>query len=63
MEKTVFEKMRNSNPEYSKYMYLDGYKPEEILSSLRQKMLSELVDDREDDGEEIEIRSIVEVKK
>ena len=63
MEETVFEKMTNNNPEYSKYMYLDGYKPEEILSSLRQKMLSELVDDGEDDGEEIEIHSIVEVKK
>ena len=63
MGETVFEKMTNNNPEYSKYMYLDGYKPEEILSSLRKKMLSELVDDGEDDGEEIEIRSIVEVKK
>ena len=50
-------------PEYNKFMYLDGYKPEEILSSLRQKMFSELIDDGGDDGEEIEIHSIVEVKK
>ena len=50
-------------PEYKPFMYLDGYKPHEILSSLHQKMISELVDDVEDDGEEIEIHSIVEVKK
>ncbi len=50
-------------PEYKPFMYLDGYKPHEILSSLHQKMISELVDDGEDDGEEVEIHSIVEVKK
>ena len=50
-------------PEYKPFMYLDGYKPHEILSSLHQKMISELVDDGEDNGEEGEMHSIVEVKK
>ena len=55
-------KMIQKIPEYSKYMYLEGYKPEEILSALHQKMINEQAAD-DDEPEEMTIKTIVEVKK
>ena len=49
-------------PEFSKYMYLDGYKPEEILMALHQKMYDDQAAD-DDEPEEMTIETIVEVKK
>lgn len=54
--------MIQKTPEYSKYMYLQGYKPEEILSALHQKMISEQ-EAEDDEPDEMTIKTIVEVKK
>ena len=40
MNKTVFEKMRNRQiPEYYPTMYLDGYKPYEILEAASNSII------------------------
>ena len=56
--------MINKVPEYNKYMYLNGAKPEEIMMALRQKVFGELMENEtEDEPETVEIISKVEVKK
>ena len=48
-------------PDYNKFMYLQGYKSEDILSALRQKARDEQNADSEPDT--YTIKTIVEVKK
>lgn len=56
---------RRKVPEYYRYMYLDGYSPQEIVWSLHQKMIREYQErqHKEDvDTVDIRIRSEVKVK-
>jgi len=42
MNQTVFEKMRNKQiPDYYDGMYLDGYKPYEILESAHNSIIKQ----------------------
>lgn len=42
---TAYDYWIRKIPEYDKFMYLDGWTPEEILTAVRYKMLEEAEDD------------------
>ena len=50
---TLFEADGSMLPEYYKEMYLDGYKPHEILQAVHQKILNQ---DKETKPEDLVIR-------
>ena len=68
MEKTVFEKMRNRQiPDYYPTMYLDGYKPYEILeaahnSIIKRSMEAQEAGEAEVDDEPMNVHFQIEVK-
>ena len=66
MNKTVFEKMRNRKiPEYYDGMYLDGYKPYEILEAAHNSIIKQYMERQEADtptDEPMNVRFQVEVK-
>ena len=52
-------------PPYDKKMYLNGYEPFEILQACRNTMRDELLSakDADDEGDELTVKTIVEVRK
>lgn len=66
MNKTVFEKMRNRKiPEYYDGMYLDGYKPYEIVEAAHNSIIKQYMERQEADtptDEPMNVRFQVEVK-
>ena len=58
---TIMEQLNGNIPEYSRYMYLQGYTPEQIMAALHKKMLREAKERA--DAEEIPVVKIIsEVK-
>lgn len=58
---TIMEQLNGNIPEYSRYMYLKGYTPEQIMAALHKKMLREVKERA--DAEEIPVVKIIsEVK-
>ena len=58
---TIMEQLNGNIPEYSRYMYLQGYTPEQIMAALHKKMLQEAKERA--DAEEIPVVKIIsEVK-
>ena len=49
--------MNGNIPEYSRYMYLDGYTPEQILAAVHRKLLREAKERME--AEEIPVVKII----
>ena len=69
INQTVFEKMRNKQiPDYYDGMYLDGYKPYEILESAHNAIIKQYTErqqeiEAEPTPEPMNVRFQVEVKK
>lgn len=58
---TIMEQLNGNIPEYSRYMYLKGYTPEQIMAALHNKLLREAQERA--DAEEIPVVKIIsEVK-
>ena len=38
---TIMERLNDNIPEYSRYMYLEGYTPEQIMTAVHRKLLRE----------------------
>lgn len=58
---TIMEQLNGNIPEYSRYMYLKGYTPEQIMAALHNKLLREAKERA--DAEEIPVVKIIsEVK-
>lgn len=58
---TIMEQLNGDIPEYSRYMYLQGYTPEQIMAALHKKMLREAKERA--DAEKIPVVKIIsEVK-
>ena len=49
-------------PEYYRYMYLDGYTPEQILYAARKKILRQYAERQEKENEIDKIKIVSEVK-
>lgn len=58
---TIMEQLNGDIPEYSRYMYLKGYTPEQIMAALHKKMLRE-AKERADAKEIPVVKIISEVK-
>lgn len=54
---TIMEQLNGNIPEYSRYMYLQGYTPEQIMAALHKKMLRETKERA--DAEEIPVVKII----
>lgn len=54
---TIMEQLNGDIPEYSRYMYLQGYTPEQIMAALHKKMLQEAKECA--DAEEIPVVKII----
>ena len=54
---TIMERLNDNIPEYSQYMYLDGYTPEQILAAVHRKLLREAKERLE--AEEIPVVKII----
>ena len=54
---TIMEQLNGDIPEYSRYMYLQGYTPEQIMAALHKKMLREVKERA--DAEEIPVVKII----
>ena len=62
----ILDQISRRIPEYYSYMYLDGYRPEEILQAIRWKMIDNAEAAQIDDTPPayiVRIDSNVEVKK
>ena len=67
MNNTVFEKMRNRQiPDYYPTMYLDGYKPYEILEAASNSIIKQYMERQEEsappEDEPMNVHFQVEVK-
>lgn len=64
---SLYDEYYKHVPEYNKFMYLDGYTPEEIMYALHKKMQSEMAErqTKEDDSfiNSLIIKSEVKVKR
>lgn len=58
---TIMEQLNGDIPEYSRYMYLKGYTPEQIMAALHKKMLREAKERA--DAEEIPVVKIISEAK
>lgn len=58
---TIMEQLNGNIPEYSRYMYLQGYTPEQIIAALHKKMLREAKERA--DAEEIPVVKIISEMK
>ena len=58
----LFDYINRNIPEYDKFMYLDGYKPEEIMQSLKNKIYQEQSERIDKESEINNIKVICEVK-
>ena len=58
---TIMEQLNGDIPEYSRYMYLQGYTPEQIMAALHKKMLREVKERA--DAEEIPVVKIISEAK
>lgn len=56
----IFDKNYDELPEYSKYMYLNGYSPYEILEAKKRQMEEQAI---EEDEQAQAAKLIIEVKK
>ncbi len=54
---TIMERLNDNIPEYSRYMYLGGYTPEQILAAVHRKLLREAKERME--AEEIPVVKII----
>ena len=54
---TIMERLNDNIPEYSRYMYLEGYTPEQILAAVHRKLLREAKERME--AEEIPVVKII----
>lgn len=51
------ERLNDNIPEYSRYMYLEGYTPEQIMTAVHRKLLREAKERME--AEEIPVVKII----
>ena len=54
---TIMERLKDNIPEYSRYMYLEGYTPEQIMTAVHRKLLREAKERME--AEEIPVVKII----
>ena len=54
---TIIERLNDNIPEYSRYMYLEGYTPEQIMTAVHRKLLREAKERME--AEEIPVVKII----
>ena len=54
---TIMERLNDNIPEYSRYMYLEGYTPEQIMTAVHRKLLREAKERME--AEEIPVVKII----
>lgn len=54
---TIMERLNDNIPEYSQYMYLEGYTPEQIMTAVHRKLLREAKERME--AEEIPVVKII----
>ena len=54
---TIMERLNDNIPEYSRYMYLEGYAPEQIMTAVHRKLLREAKERME--AEEIPVVKII----
>lgn len=54
---TIMERLNDNIPEYSRYMYLEGYTPEQIMTAVHRKLLREATERME--AEEIPVVKII----
>ena len=54
---TIMERLNAKIPDYSRYMYLEGYTPEQILAAVHRKLLREAKERME--AEEIPVVKII----
>lgn len=57
----VFDKKFKDLPEYGKFMFLDGYTPEEILEALKRQTEAEAIE-RDEEAQLSKIKSEVKFK-
>ena len=54
---TIMERLNDNIPEYSRYMYLEGYTSEQIMTAVHRKLLREATERME--AEEIPVVKII----
>ena len=54
---TIMKRLNDNIPEYSRYMYLEGYTPEQIMTAVHRKLLREAKERME--AEEIPVVKII----
>lgn len=59
---TLADQFYKNIPEYYRYMYLDGYTPEQILYAARKKIFREIAERQEKENEIDKIKIVSEVK-
>lgn len=65
IQKSVFEKMTGDIPDYKSTMYLEGYKPYQILQACRKSMINRYYEQeiQKEQAEPMNVKMRVEVKQ
>ena len=59
---TLADQFYKNIPEYYRYMYLDGYTPEQIMYAARKKIFREIAERQAKENEIDKIKIVSEVK-